>query len=270
MMDDYWMKHIHLKINDRCNAACPFCIEQSSHIEENKKQFLANVSRLLDEMDAQGHLSTVSITGGEPALCDYVGEVVDMVRSHNCFLNINTNFSRFITSNLQPSWLNISCHTLGKDNCCRLAELQTDRIAEYRRRNPDTKVRIQCVLHEKGLQGINEMLAFMEHYRDSVDDFSFRRLITLNKPAEDDLLQTFKHYLYDHAELVEQVLKDYYVYETWNLNGILITLSHSNMGLLRRMEETEPDNLLREIVVHPDGHISGSWYRNRKVICAAG
>jgi len=39
IMDDYWMKHIHLKITDRCNAACPFCIEQNSHIEENKKRF---------------------------------------------------------------------------------------------------------------------------------------------------------------------------------------------------------------------------------------
>lgn len=191
IMDDYWMKHIHLKITDRCNAACPFCIEQNSHIRENKEQLLANVSRLLDEMDAQGHLATVSITGGEPALCDYVGEVVDMVKRHNCFLNINSNFSRFIASNLQPSWLNISCHTLGTDDYCHL------------------------------------------------------------------------------AELIEQVLKDYYVYETWRLNGTLITLSHSNMGLLRRMEENEPDNLLREIVVHPDGHISGSWYRNRKVICSA-
>lgn len=113
------------------------------------------------------------------------------------------------------------------------------------------------------------MLAFMEHYKSCVDDFSFRRLITLDKPAEDDLLQQFKHYLFDNAKLVEQVLKDYYVYETWQLNGTLITLSHSNMGLLRRMEENEPDNLLREIVAHPDGHISGSWYRSRKVICSA-
>ena len=23
-MDDYWMKYIHLKNTDRCNAACPF------------------------------------------------------------------------------------------------------------------------------------------------------------------------------------------------------------------------------------------------------
>ena len=68
IMDDYWMKQIHLKITDRCNAACPFCIEQNSHIRENKKLFLANVSRLHDEMDEQGHLATVSITGGEPAL----------------------------------------------------------------------------------------------------------------------------------------------------------------------------------------------------------
>lgn len=157
-MDDYWMKHIHLKITDRCNAACPFCIEQNSHIKENKEQFLTNVKRLLDEMDAQGHLATVSITGGEPALCDYVGDVVDMVKSHNCFLNINTTFSRFITSNLQPSWLNISCHRLGPDAHCHLAELQGERIAEYRKINPDTKIRIQCVLHEKGLKNIDEML----------------------------------------------------------------------------------------------------------------
>lgn len=94
IVDDCWMKHIHLKITDRCNAACSFCIEQNFHIRENKEHFFANVSRLLDEMDMQGHLVTVSITRGEPAFCDYVGEVVDVVKRHNCFLNINTNFSR--------------------------------------------------------------------------------------------------------------------------------------------------------------------------------
>ncbi len=113
--------------------------------------------------------------------------------------------------------------------------------------NPDTKIRIQCVLYEKGLQSIEEMLDFMGDYKDCVDDFSFRRLITLDKPAEDDLLQQFKHYLFNNAKLIEQVLKDYYVYETWRLNGTLITLSHSNMGLLRRMEENEADSLVTAI-----------------------
>ena len=95
-----------------------------------------------------------------------------------------------------------------------------------------------------------------------------RRLINLDKPAEDNLLQQFKHHLFDNAEIVELVLKEHYVYETWRLNGTQITLSHSNMGLPRRMEENEPDKLLHEIVVHHDGHISGCWYRNRKVICS--
>lgn len=266
IMDDYWMKHVHIKITDRCNAACPFCIERNSHIEENRNVFLRNVRQLLDEMDEQGHLATVSITGGEPSICRHTGEVIDMVRSHGCFLNINTNFTNFIDRSLQPSWLNISCHTLGEDQYCHLPELQKEKIRTYRELNPDTKIRIQCVLHEKGLKDIDEMLRFMDYYKDAVDDFSFRRLITLDTPPKDDLLQCFKHHLYDHGELLEQVLKDYYVYESWNLDGALITLSHSNMGLLKQMEETEPDNLLREIVVHPDGLISGSWYRNRKII----
>lgn len=266
IMDDYWMKHIHLKITDRCNAACPFCIEKNSHIIENAEQFITNVNRLLNEMDAQGHLTTVSITGGEPSLCDHTGAVIALVKEHNCFLNINTNFSHFIIGYHQPDWLNISCHTLGPDNYCRLVELRKERIAIYRHINPGTKIRIQCVLHKQGMQSISEILSFITHYKDCVDDFSFRRLISLDETTDDDLLQQFKHYLFDNADLVEQVLKDYYVYETWQLNGALITLSHSNMGLLRDMEESEPDNILREIIVHPDGLISGSWYRNKKII----
>ena len=89
--------------------------------------------------------------------------------------------------------------------------------------------------------------------------------MTDNAPT-DDLYQQLKHFLYDNSTLVEQVLKDYYVYETWNYKGLNITLSHSNMKLLHDLEGTEDDKILREIVVHPDGLIAGSWYRNKKII----
>ena len=39
-----------------------------------------------------------------------------------------------------------------------------------------------------------------------------------------------------------------------------------NMKLLHDLEGTEDDKILREIVVHPDGLIAGSWYRNKKII----
>jgi hypothetical protein len=117
-----------------------------------------------------------------------IGEVVALVMSHNCFMDINTNFSRFIVNCFQPSWLDISCHTLDRDDYCYLAELQPERIAEYRRLNSDTKIRIHCFLHENRLQNIDQILRFMEYYKGCVDDFCFRLLITLDKPVESDLL----------------------------------------------------------------------------------
>ena len=107
---------------------------------------------------------------------------------HNCFMDIDTNFSRFIVNCFQPSWLDISCHTLDRDDYCYLAELQPERIAEYRRLNSDTKIRIHCFLHENRLQNIDQILRFMEYYKGCVDDFCFRLLITLDKPVESDLL----------------------------------------------------------------------------------
>ena len=66
IMDDYWMKHVHIKITDRCNAKCPFCIEKDSYIKEDPVKLQFNLRRLISELNEQGHLATVSITGGEP------------------------------------------------------------------------------------------------------------------------------------------------------------------------------------------------------------
>ena len=72
--------------------------------------------------------------------------------------------------------------------------------------------------------------------------------------------------MYDNASFVVQLVKDYYVYETWNIEGFNISLYQSNMAFLHNIEQIEDDKILREIVVHPDGLISGSWYRNKKII----
>ena len=267
IMDDYWMKHIHVKITDKCDAHCPFCIEKGSSIKEDKDILFANLSRLLEQMSLQGHLTTVSITGGEPSLCQYTGEVVDLIKSYDTFLNINTNFHQTISSVSDADWINISRHTLGNDGYTGIRALDTKNLLEYKRQHPRSKARLQCVLHEKGLKDVGDILAFIENYQNMVDDFSFRRLINTTESRNDnDLFQKFKHYLYNNASFVEQVLKDYYVYETWNLNGNMITLSHSNMALLKKLEQQEDDSVLREIIVHPDGLVSGSWYRDKKII----
>lgn len=268
IMDDFWMKHVHIKITDRCNAHCPFCIEKESHLKDDPLKLMANLKRLIAELDCQGHLATVSITGGEPSLSPITSDVVDFLKgNYKVFININTNFSKTIDSKLDPDWVNISRHNIGADDYTGIGPLNLEMLDKYREKHKNTKIRLQCVLHQHGLQSIDEINEYIDHYIGHIDDLSFRRLINVTDNAPtNDLYQQLKHFLYDNSTLVEQVLKDYYVYETWNYKGLNITLSHSNMKLLKDLEGTEDNKILREIVVHPDGLISGSWYRNKKII----
>ena len=269
MHDDFWMHHIHVKVTDRCDAHCPFCIEKNSHIKENANQLLMNLNDMLWQLDDQGIDGTVSITGGEPSLCGHSGTVVDILKTHKRFLNINTNFHNMIYSSLDPDWLNISRHIETADTYTGLRMLDLGQLQSYKADHPTTKVRIQCVLHPYGLQSLYDILKFLDTYGRIVwiDDFSFRRLInTSDGERERDLFTEFKEYLFEHADFIEQTIQDYYIYEIYELNGKRITISFSDMALLKRLEQSEPDNLLREIIVHPDGLISGSWYRDKKVI----
>ena len=269
MYDDFWMRHIHVKVTDRCDAHCPFCIEKDSHIKENRERLTANLETLLTELDQQQMDGTVSITGGEPSLCAHAGEVVDIIKRHNRFLNINTNFHHTIDSTLDPDWLNISRHQIDQDPYTRIWGLDFGMLDEYKKEHKKTKARIQCVLHPHGLQSVDDIRRFIDVYASSllIDDFSFRRLInTKDGEAERDLFVEFKEYLFNHATFVEQTIQDYYIYEIYELDENLITISFSDMALLKKFESREPDNLLREIIIHPDGLVSGSWYRDRKII----
>jgi len=266
IQDDYWMKHIHLKITDKCNAHCPFCIEKDSDVKENPEKFLRNLKVLLKQMSEQGHLTTISVTGGEPFLCNHLTDALNIIREYSCFLTINTNATCIKSLGVSPDWINISRHKIGDDKDCGLSHITKGDLEDLREKFPHSKIRIQSVINEYGMKSVDEILEFVNHYKDLVDDFSIRQLISVLEDKSVYTIDSLKWYLYQNAMLIEQVLKDYYVYETWNYNGANITLSHSNMVLLHNIEKVEKDNVLREIIVHPDGLISGSWYRNKKII----
>ena len=270
IQDDYWMKHVHIKVTDACNAKCPFCIEQKSHIKNDWERLEANLDELLKQMSEQHHLTTVSITGGEPSLYPHhVSRIIDIVRKYDAdFVTMNTNATNLFPAMGKLDVIDISRHNIGSDPVCHLKALDFDAIRKFKDEYPDTGVRIQTVLHDKGIKSVEQFIEFVKYYAPIADDISVRRLITTDGQSEDreDLFTEIKRYMYDNAGFVEQVLKDYYVYETWRFMDTDITFSHSNMKLLKDMEQVEPDNILREIVVHPDGLISGSWYRDMKII----
>jgi hypothetical protein len=131
------------------------------------------------------------------------------------------------------------------------------------------KVRFQCVLGiGNGLKTINDIQKFMDHYSETVDDFSFRSLIIEDAEGEVPcLFKELRKWLFDNNWCKEQTVQDYYVYEVFDPPGMKpITISWSNMGLLRKYNETHNGNFLEEIIVHPDGMVTGSWNRKTLVI----
>ena len=164
-----------------------------------------------------------------------------------------------------PTWINISKHGMYDTGIFKLPSIHDDVIQEIRE-DTGSKIRLQGLLLPNHLDSVNELLNFIELYKDVVDDFGFRQLIKSDDNYKGVSLLPFRAYLYENAEFVEQVIQDYYVYETWILDGTPMTLSMSDMQMLLANEQVEDTRNLREVIVHPDGMVTGDWSRKTKIL----
>jgi len=272
MYKDEWKHHVHFKCTNNCDANCAFCIERDSrHDGGNPKKFYESCSQLLEQLNEQGMLRTVSITGGEPSIFPLINETIGLINKYDVMLfsmNTNGRLLNALDRDIVNGWLNISKHSTHDAHIFkREFEVTPEYLAEIRARQPRAKIRFQCVLGlEDGLQSLDEVKAFIKHYNDVVDDFSFRSLIVENKDGEvPQLFKDLRDWLFPHC--VEQTIQDYYVYEVYDVEGYKpITISWSNMYLLKQYNESNNDNFLEEIIVHPDGMITGSWNKKTLII----
>lgn len=275
MYSDEWKHHIHLKCTNLCDAKCKFCIEHDSKQDsENPQKFLENARSLISQMKQNGHFRTLSVTGGEPTLFPYLQNIVDMANEfHPTLFSINSNGRRMneaIEENTFSGWFDLSKHSTDDRNIfCRDMSIERDDILKFKNRQPNGHVRIQCVLGlDNGLQTIDDVFQFIDHYKDVADNFSFRSLIVeTDHDKIPSLFRNLRNKLFDEKCIVEQSIQDYYVYEVYERNGVNITLSWSNMLMLKQYNEQHQDlNFLEEIIVHPDGMITGSWNKKTLII----
>ena len=272
-----WLWHLHLKLTDACNASCYFCVEQNSSCEENAEHFVEQTDAMLTEMERAGILYSVSVTGGEPLLFEKFDELCEVLRKHNIkFLTMNTN-GKYLEQNIDKidglfDFVDISRHSISDmvNNVIFGDQMPTlEDLERIKSKLKHTKMRLQCVLAEVG--SIYHFLAFIEECS-FADDLSFRKLMKLDEKSgivyEDkgNFYNQILKYVFENFDFVEQTIQDYYVYEIWRYQGINITFSYSNMKMLGAVEQKESDAVCREFIIHPDGTISGSWDKNRKVI----
>lgn len=272
MYSDEWKHHVHIKCTDRCDANCAFCIEKSERNNpQNAKNLMHSTAEVLLQLAMQGHLKTVSITGGEPTIFVKIKELINLINSfHLTLFSINTNgrFLKKIPTDFY-GWVNISKHSIDdRDIFNRSYVVDSSNITSFKKNHPNAKVRLQCVLGvTEDMNTLEDIIEFIVKYRDCVDDFSFRNLIIENDESHvDDLLLDLRDLMFNHGEFVEQVIQDYYVYETYKFLGTTVTLSWSNMKELKEYNESHDSNFLEEIIVHPDGMVTGSWNKKSLII----
>jgi len=275
MYSDEWKHHVHLKCTNKCDANCRFCIEHGSKNDfEDSDRFLKNSRELIRQLKEQEYFRTLSVTGGEPTIFPKIQEIVDLANEFRPTLfSINSNgrlMNSAIRENSFNGWFDLSKHSIDDRRIfLRDVVVGKDDILEFKRRQPNGKVRIQCVLGlSDGLKTIDDIFEFIDHYRGVADNFSFRSLIIETRHGEvPSLFKEFRDMLFDGKCMVEQSIQDYYVYEVFERDGVNITVSWSNMAMLKRYNETHRDlNFLEEIIVHPDGMITGSWNKETLII----
>ena len=83
----YAEKMISIKVNNRCNCACSFCVDRGGY---NAGE--TNVEKIVEKAIGLSDYKTVIITGGEPFLdFDKVVEILEKLRPHKKRLVLNTN-----------------------------------------------------------------------------------------------------------------------------------------------------------------------------------
>lgn len=272
-----WLWHLHLKTTDTCNANCNFCVEKNAVKKEYSELFLRNTDNMLYEMEQAGCLYSVSVTGGEPLVFQKFEQLCYILKSHDIsFLTINTNGKKLLEKlefiDGLFDFVDISRHSVSdiENNSIFQSKMPSMKeLKQIKNRMKKTKIRIQCVMDK--VDTIENVLEFINAFS-FADDISFRKLMKLPKEygvdykAKDEEYQKLLDYAYQNWGLKEQTIQDYYVYEIWNNGFTDITLSYSNMKMLRDVEKTEPKEVFREFIIHPDGTISGSWKKDCKII----
>lgn len=273
------MWHLHLKVTNKCQAGCNFCIEKGITCKENATQYIEKLDKVLTEMESEDILYSVSVTGGEPLLFDNFKLLSDTLKSHDIkFLTMNTN-AALLKQNLNLidgvfDFVDISRHSVDdninnqifKNNMPTINDLK-----EIKKNMHKTKMRLQCVITKE--MTYSDFMNYVDTFS-FADDLSFRRLMSTsdihnvvydNAKSSDSYINILNN-VYNDFNLVEQVLQDYYVYETWERNNKNITFSYSDMNMLTNEEKREEDNICREFILHPNGIFSGSWDYNKKII----
>lgn len=245
---------------------------------------------------------SISITGGEPTRCKRLIDIIELVNklgfrkrtittNGSCLLHIvrgKTILQHLIDNGF--SHLNISRTHFNEDinksimnfeegSYCSNEDLAE--IIPYALKN-GLRPRMSCLLLKEGIHCIKDIMSYLEYYRRlGVDNIIFRELMDFdkgnmvnvekmqycqdNKIRLNDIWQDFDK----EKELIpfKNILGYYYYVEIYNYKNVVCVSESADLTkLYAEKSKKGNEDIVYEMVFHPNGNLNGSWVDNEDIL----
>lgn len=258
--------------------------------------------RRLDEIlkIAKALDTSVSITGGEPTMSPILTEVLKMVDSYNFRKRtITTNGSGLfriqnndtILNNLiKYNWNHLNISRAGYNDALNKKIMRYANDKEYCDEDmlkqiltisnaSDLKHRISCLLLKESVSSVEEIKKYVDHYSKlGANNFIFRELMDYDKSAVNTEKMRYcdenKIKLYDIWHDFEKypefkpylnILGYYYYVEIYKYSGMTVASETADLNIQNR-EVAAHDDVVYEMVFHPNGNLCASWIDNERIL----
>lgn len=293
--------------DDYCNANCKFCVAQLRF--ENKGQQYKK-RKIVDDKEYFERLEevfkkirplnpSISITGGEPTKSKRLVGILELIEKYGFRKRtITTNGSGLLDEmngkkviqhiiDNHFAHLNISKAHYDEDinksimqyekGYCSNEDLR--QIIMYSKAN-NLRPRMSCILLKSGINSLDEMIKYMEFYKElGLDNVIFRELMDYDeqtmcniekmnycKENKVRLNDIWKEIDKDRRfEPIRNLLGYYYYVEIYKYKGIDMCSEGANLVKLYDEKEKHED-IVYEMVFHPNGNLNGSWVDNEDIL----
>ena len=268
------------------------------HIEDSREYFkrLDEVLELIRPLNP-----SVSITGGEPTLSPKLYEVIKMVDDYGFrkrtittngsgLLNKVKNSGRVIDELIRYNWnhLNISRTSYSDEVNRRIMRYCKDEeycdnqmlktIIEITNDSP-LKHRLSCLLLKESVNSVEKIKEYLDYYRQiGVNNVIFRELMDFskdsintekikycldNKIRLNDIWEDFEKY----PEFVPylNILGYYYYVEIYKYHGMTVASESADINQ-QYVEKEKNENMVYDMIFHPNGNLCGSWVDSEEIL----
>ncbi len=272
-----------------CNLKCEFCLFKFNKGEDSLTgEKLVKLEQAIKLCEENNRRIKVKITGGEPLLRDlspYL-KAIDKNNKNVEFIGMGTNgtfqIPEYFNDVKTKTYIYFSWHAISEPY--GLDDKLSFDIAKAFIDNPDITYRASCNLIKGEVDSLLAIKYYLELLPEEIEFVCFRELNSIDIEKN----SIYEQYIYDYIEYRKEKLipllsilqgvnedEDFTHVETrdygfirnayYKYKNTTVLFRILDEGKLIDVADSSPDQI-DEIVIHPDGLVTGCWDRDRKVM----